>query len=128
MMSGFLGTGNRTRARQSRFTQKAQWLLQDTVAQCLAFETRYAVVFDGHLITLKVFRDLVLTQSTHNLDSGNEVVLGIMDITQTPTGEILTTIAGFIREALAAAIERLPVEVKVEGESKLEELLKDKGL
>lgn len=127
-MSGFLGTGNRTRAWQSRFTQKAQWLLQDTVAQCLAFETRHAVVFDGHLITLKVFRDLDLTQRTHHLDSGNEVVLGIMDITQTPTGEILTTIAGFIREALAAAIERLPVEAKVEGESNLEEVLKDQGL
>jgi hypothetical protein len=116
------------------FSKVADWQLQQVGAYCQSNKTRYAILFDGLRMILKVYKDLEFYDKTSTdtdediLPCGEEVILAVIHVKHTRREIALTTLMGFVREALADAISRVPFQPKDTVEIDVEALLTACGI
>jgi hypothetical protein len=116
------------------FSKVADWQLQQVGAYCQSNKTRYAILFDGVRMILKVYKDLQFYDETSTdadediLPCGEEVILAVIHVQQTRREFALTTLMGFVREALADAVSRVPGHSEATVEIDVEALLKKCGI
>ncbi|KAH6674000.1 hypothetical protein F5X68DRAFT_235652 [Plectosphaerella plurivora] len=78
-------------------------------AYCLINNTRYGIIFDSHVLVLVIFNQL---HDKHDwkgkfrLPLGEDMSLGIFDLTKSPRDVVLTSVLGFVMLGLVETLQR----------------------
>jgi hypothetical protein len=89
-------------------TKGARHLMRQIAVYCRILGIKHGILFDSGFLILVIFADLPNTRwrGQDTFWVGEEVHLSTMNVRNTPSDVILTTILGFLIEALVVALEK----------------------